>query len=86
MFKYKLGIEVEDKITGLRGILIGRAEHITGCDTYGLQPKVKDNTIVSSTWIDEGRIEVIKRSKNKITKKSVAGNKKGSCGIPQPTR
>ena len=59
-FIFDLGVKAKDKITGFEGIIIGRAEHITGCNTYGLKPKKdKDNKVFDAEWVDEGMIEVV---------------------------
>ena len=43
-FTMNLGSEVKDKITGFKGIIRGRSQYLTGCNTYGVQhPKLKDN-------------------------------------------
>ena len=56
----KLGQEAKDKITGFKGILIGKIEYLTGCDQYGITPKSKGGQKSTGTeWFDEGRIEVI---------------------------
>ncbi len=36
-FKYQLGDRVKDKVTKFTGIIVGRGDHISGCDTYGVQ-------------------------------------------------
>ncbi len=60
-FKHELGIEAKDTVTGFRGIIIGRAQHLTGCNTYGLKPLVdKEGKILEDQWFDETRIDIIK--------------------------
>ena len=57
----KLGQEAKDKITGFKGIVLGKCEYITGCNQYLIQPKVKkDGEHVSGHWIDEDRLEATK--------------------------
>ena len=74
-FIYKLGLQAKDKITGFKGIITGRCEHITGCNTYGLKAKMdKDGKTNESEWIDEGMIEVTGKG---ITKKSVKSKENG---------
>jgi len=59
MFKLELGKEAKDLITGFEGILVARAEHLFGCNTYGIAPKVlKDGKRIDTEWFDEGRIEI----------------------------
>lgn len=58
-FIYDLGVKAKDKLTGFEGILIGRADHITGCNTYGLKPKTdKDGKVQEAEWFDEGMITI----------------------------
>ena len=53
----KLGIEVKDKITGLKGIITGKASYITGCAQYLVQPQGDGTKYPDSSWIDESRLE-----------------------------
>lgn len=55
-----LGMEVEDKITGFKGVITGYAQYITGCTQYLVQPPVgKEGTWVESQWFDEGRLKLL---------------------------
>lgn len=59
-FTVSLGKKAKDIITGFTGIIIGRAEYLTGCNQYGLTPEVgKDGKTGDTQWFDEGRISVI---------------------------
>jgi hypothetical protein len=59
-FKFELGIEAEDKITGFKGIVMSRSEHLTGCNVYSIAPKVLDGGKIGDTqWFDENRIKKI---------------------------
>jgi hypothetical protein len=40
-FLFELGIEVEDSVTGYKGHITARVQHITGCNTYHVQRKFK---------------------------------------------
>lgn len=56
----ELGLEVKDKITGFTGIVIGKAEYLTGCNQYGICPTVDaDGKKRDTEWFDEGRLLVI---------------------------
>lgn len=56
----KLGQEARDKITGFKGILIGRADYLFGCSQYAITPKANEAGETKDTqWFDEGRIEII---------------------------
>jgi len=51
---------LKTKLSGFEGIITGHAKHLTGCDTYGLTPKIdKDGKVQDCRWFDEGRIEII---------------------------
>lgn len=55
----QLGQQAEDIITGFTGIIIGRAEYLTGCTQYGLAPKAEPGKpTTSSEWFDKGRIRI----------------------------
>jgi len=58
MFKFELGQEVKDKITGFVGIIVSRAEHLTGCNRYGVQSrKLKSPTETAEwVWFDEHQL------------------------------
>lgn len=55
-----LGKEGKDKVTGFKGIIIGKINYLTGCDHYGIAPPVdKDGKVGDTQWFDEGRVEII---------------------------
>lgn len=60
--KIELGSRAKDAVTGFSGIVTGYCRHLTGCDTYGLDPgvdkegKLSDNRIM---WFDVNRLIVI---------------------------
>lgn len=59
-FKFRPGIEARDKITGFKGIVSCRAQYLTGCNQYLLQPPTKeDGTIPDAIQFDENRLEEI---------------------------
>ena len=41
MFKFNLGDEVKDQLTGFKGYIASRADYITGCNRYALLQKVQ---------------------------------------------
>lgn len=58
-FEHALGVKAKDVITGVEGIIVARAEHLTGCNTYGVAPqRLKDGKRLDTEWFDEGRIRV----------------------------
>ena len=55
----KLGDYVTDSITGLSGVVVGRAEYLYGCVSCQVQPKkLKDGASLDAEWIDEQRLGV----------------------------
>lgn len=55
----ELGKKAKDKISGLEGTIICRAQYLTGCDRYGVQAPAKDGKLEEIQWLDEDRFEVI---------------------------
>lgn len=55
----QLGLAGKDKVTGFEGIITARAQYLTGCDQYSLQPPAKDGDVKAGQWFDEYRIEII---------------------------
>ncbi len=81
MFKYKLGQELKDKVSGFAGIAMGRTEYSDGSMQYGLAAGPgklnRDGLIPKWQWVDEIRLE----STGKDNFGAVAGH-----GIPVPKK
>jgi len=61
-FKFNLGDEVKDKITGFSGIILWRSQWLHNCNTYGiLSKKLKDGKPQETSQFDEPRIELLKK-------------------------
>jgi len=57
--KYDIGDELQDKVTGLRGVVMVIAKYATGCLSYGLLPRELNNgKEYAWTWLDESRLEM----------------------------
>ena len=58
MEKIKVGATVKDIITGFTGVVMARAEYLTGCERYGILPKglTAEGKIPDWEWIDENRL------------------------------
>jgi len=55
------GDKVVTKLTGFKGIIDARAQHLNGCNRYSIQPPVdKDGKMQDGFWFDEADIEVVK--------------------------
>lgn len=80
----KLGQKVKDKITGFTGIAIGKAEYLTGCNQYGVQPPMgKDGKVEAASWFDEGRLVKVGVG---ISAKEVTTEKNGGPRNDHPTK
>ncbi len=75
-FKFDLGDEVEDMITGFSGIIVCRCQWIYNCNTYGLMNKIlNDGKPRDREYFDEPQLKLIEIKK--IEKKRDTG---GPCG------
>jgi hypothetical protein len=62
-FMFELGCEVVSKISGFKGVLTSRSEHLNGCNRYWVAPKVgKDGKLPDGYWMDEAEIKVTKET------------------------
>ena len=81
-FKFNNGDEVIEKITGLKGIITGTCYYLTGCNSYLLTVKPKDEfTEPLTLWYDEGRLELVKSSK--VLPEDVQVEENGSDILPE---
>lgn len=59
-YKYDLGSEAEDIVSGLQGILIAVSLSLNGCVRYGLQPRTKEGHDMPDAYnIDESQLRVM---------------------------
>ena len=63
-FKFKLNLNVRDKVTGFKGMILGRTEYSTGCIQYGICPTelTKEGKFPEWTWLDEDRLVMVKEN------------------------
>ncbi len=67
-----------DKITGVKGTCVGRMTFLVASAQYMLEFQAEDQSTEShSTWLDEGRIEVIPDSTKSIMPEEVQGARPG---------
>jgi hypothetical protein len=61
MFKFELGQEVKEKVTGYAGVVMSRSEYFTGCLHYGIQSRslTPDGKTKDWEYFDESRLELI---------------------------
>lgn len=56
-FIFENGIEVESNISGFKGMITSRAQHLHSCNRYYVNPKVdKDGKLPDGYWFDEAEI------------------------------
>jgi hypothetical protein len=62
-----LGDKVKDTITGLEGVVLARAEYLTGCSQVNVQPLCDStNEVKTSYWFDVERIESLEVAAVKV--------------------
>ena len=84
-FKFGLGDKVGDKVTGFTGVIVGRGDHISGCNTYGIQPlALKDGQPQDVKWLDEPRLLVMEAGF--LVGIDQRESKTGADSVPQSTR
>ena len=58
-FKFELGLEVKEVITGYEGVIMGRSQFLTGCNQYGiLAKKLESGKPAGWVWFDESRLKL----------------------------
>lgn len=74
-----LGDKVRDMLTDFTGVVLGRSEHITGCNqVFVLPSSEKQNEIKDGHWFDIERIELIEAGAIKVSERL------GGADIPPP--
>lgn len=54
-----LGCKVKDKVTGYQGVLTSLSFDLYECVQFVITPPLKDGEILSGSWFDANRIEVL---------------------------
>lgn len=79
-----LGKKVKDVITDFEGIATSKHIYLTGCNQYGVQPKVDDKGVIPDVrYFDESRLLV---TGDGILAKDVQGEEKGCDFREHPNR
>lgn len=60
-FKFELGQEVKDRVTGFKGIIMARTQYLTGCNRYGMQDRKLTKEGKPADWqnFDEDQIDLV---------------------------
>lgn len=64
-FKFKLGSLVKDMLSGFTGIIVARADYMTGCCRYGIASQKLDEKTgkpMEWVWFDENVLELVKEN------------------------
>ena len=60
IFKFELGAQVKDRISGYEGIITGRYQYLNGCVQYGVRAQgLHDGKPIASQAFDEQRLELM---------------------------
>lgn len=71
-FIFQNGDTVKDETTGFQGIVVSCSSFLSGCNRYGLQPKVKkDGSMPEAQWFDEPRLKLVKRAIKQVDTRAV---------------
>lgn len=58
----ELGDKVKDRVTGLTGIAVSRADHLYSCRQFNVRPQeAKDGKHTEGWWYDAGQLEVVEK-------------------------
>lgn len=83
IFKHAAGKEAQDKVTGFKGIIIGRVEYLHSSSQYVLSPKVgEDGKTGDSEQFDEGRLIILSDG---VNPEEVQGVKRGGINRDAPS-
>lgn len=85
--KVAMGSKVMDVLTGFKGIVVGYALHITGCDTVGIRPSNLDRegNIRKAEWVDVTRVKVLSgpsKAISLVVRGELQNGKKDETGGP----
>lgn len=96
MCRIELGSKVKDRVSGLEGIVVCRAEYLYGCVRYDVQvPIGADGKVPEPYFIDEKQLEVLEQPsqyiineemKEQIKKKPTHGSRPNPSNRIDPIR
>lgn len=88
MFKFRLGDQVRDRVTGFEGVVTSRTDYLNGCVRYGVSPrKLKDDgSFIEAVWIDEPQLTFIDSTDLTVIDRAdePAERRAAYAGGPQP--
>lgn len=80
----QLGNEVQDIVSGIKGIAVARHEFLNGCIRFSIQQKAdKEGKMPDEKWLDVGQLKVVGKGVS-IPKKNTGGPT--STSVPKGLR
>jgi len=65
-YEFNHGKVLQDKSTGFKGTVVGRADYLIGCNQYLLVPKInKDGEFKKGCWFNEQQLIEVSETKEK---------------------
>lgn len=84
IFKFENGAKVKDLVTGVEGIITGRAEYLNGCVNYCVKPKLdKEGKVAKGEWVDEPQLVALGKGVSSAIKKNIEASRRLSKGGPR---
>lgn len=84
--KIRRGVRVLDVVTGVKGIVVAKTKHITGCDSIAIQPMSNDGSKVETHFVDVPRCkyidEGIRKKAKRMREEAEASTKQPSVDLP----
>lgn len=62
-FCFALGVNVQDVLSGLRGMIIGRFQHAASADQFLVQPPARAGQAQTGQWMEAARLKELPRRK-----------------------
>ena len=73
--------QVEDTVTGFKGMVTGKCIYRNGCVQYLVMPRIDaDGKMLHGEWIDVGQLKVIKEAEYKEEEAETGGPQKNTPG------
>lgn len=80
----ELGMSVEDKITGVKGVVTGLSYFLTGCSRAGIEITGKVDEMV---WVDTPRLKILNKRRFSFEEEtSHIGGGRNPSARPSPQR
>jgi len=86
LFKFGLGDELKDQVSGYVGVVVARTQWLNGCKRYTLDSQTMvDGKLVDSISVDEQQLTLLTRRKIDVGQDKYAEPAVKPPGGPRPT-